>query len=98
MSIETIVNFERDTYKSLCEEMTSLMQLEKELAVQKLELKEKMIESSGGDRMEYGIKLQYKTVKGSIDYSKYVKNTTNDMSILEFYRKPDKEYWEIRKY
>jgi len=97
-NVKDIISFERESYKALCEEMTELLTLEKEIEAKKAELREKLIEKAGGERMEYGIKLQWKTAMGAIDYSKLVKNMGIEEALLEFYRKPDREYWEIRKY
>lgn len=93
-----IIHFSRQEYKELCIEMKDLITDEKERAKRKAELRDQMIKMAGGDRMEYGIKLQYRTSKGSIDYSGYVKSLKLDPDVLEFYRKDDREYWEIRSY
>lgn len=98
MTNQTIIDFRRGEYEGLCIEMRELMREEKELASKKDALKKSIIELAGGDRMEYGIKLQYRVSKGSIDYPKFIKSSGVEESTLEFYRKADREYWEVRSY
>lgn len=98
---EKIVNFERDAYKALCEEMRVVLQTEKELKVRKEELRNELIKMSGGDRMEYGIKITYKVNKGTIDY-KALAQTHIAEDILktecENFRKKDVCFWEVKNY
>ncbi len=98
MTNQAIVQFSRQEYEELCNEMKDLLTEEKERAARKSELRDQIIKIGGGDRMEYGIKLQYRTSKGTIDYSRYVKSLKVEPEVLEFYRKDDREYWEIRSY
>ena len=90
--------FERNGYEELCIEMRELLMKEKEIAVRKDCLRKEIIDMSGGDRMEYGIKVQNRSAKGGIDYPKYIKTCDIDESILEFYRKPERNYCEVRSY
>lgn len=98
MTNQAIVDFQRHEYEERCVEMRELLREEKELATKKQALKEQIVEMAGGDRMEYGIKLQYRVSKGNIDYPKFIKDCKVEESTLEFYRKPDREYWEVRSY
>jgi len=66
--INEVINFEEQSYKSLCEEMACLIQTEKELKARKDILKEEILKQSGGERLEFGIKVAKRVVKGTVDY------------------------------
>ena len=93
-----IIGFEREYYKSLCDEMKIVLTQEKELIARKETLKNELIEMSGGTRMEYGIKVQKREVKGSVDYKKIVTDLDVAENELETYRKPTRSYFEVRSY
>ena len=94
-----IINIEKESYRDLCDEMSQLLTQEKELSARKEELREKIIKMSGGERMEYGIKLTYRTSKGTVDYKAMATIEIPEMEKLEeWYRKEDRSFWEIRKY
>lgn len=95
------INFKREIYKNLCEEMKELIQKEKEMAFQKDIIRNQIIEMSGGDRMEYGIKVSLRNVKGGVDYKAIVEHIYQDdelKRICEDFQKPMKSYYEIKSY
>ena len=96
--MNTLIEFERNEYEDICIEMRVLLREEKELAKKKEALRSRIIEMSGGDRMEYGIKVQFRTAKGGVDYAKLIKDCKIEPSTLEFFRKDDREYYEVRSY
>ena len=98
MENQQIIEFPRQDYEQLCIEMREILRTEKELAVKKAEIRENIITMAGGERMEYGIKLQCRESKGAIDYKKFVVDSGVEPATLEFYRKEDRAYWEIRSY
>ncbi len=98
MTNQVIVDFERHKYEEACLEMRQLLREEKEMAARKKSLRQQIIEMSGGDRMEYGLKVTHRVSQGTIDYAKFITDCKVKPSTLEFYRKSDKEYWEIRSY
>jgi len=93
-----IIDFVEEEYKSLCEEMKLLLTHEKELAARKELIKQELIDIAKGTRMEYGIKLQKREVKGSIDYKKIIEELGVSEDELEIYRKPSRSYFEVRSY
>lgn len=93
-----VIDFEREEYKSLCEEMKMILTHEKELVTRKETLKNELIEMSGGTRMEYGIKVHKREVRGSVDYKKIVTDLDVAENELETYRKPTRSYFEVRSY
>lgn len=90
--------FDRARYEEVCKELKDLLSLKKELEEREKLLRKEVIDMSGGDRMEYGIKVTHKTREGSIDYRKLAEKVCQDHSVFEFYRKPNVEYWEIKSY
>lgn len=99
MSSDTVISFERETYKDLCEEMKSILQLEKEVAAKKEEVRKRLIEQAGGDRMEYGVKVEWRVAQGSIDYKAMANELIGENEELaEKFRKPAKGYWQVRSY
>jgi len=93
-----IIPFERENYENLCQEMKKILSIEKEVAAQKAGLRDKIMEMAGGTRMEYGIKVTYRTAQGSIDYKAIVKGLNLDEEKIESYRKAERSYVEIRSY
>jgi len=85
----------------LCEELRQVLSLEKEVLARKNELKRQVVEMSGGDRLEYGIKVQLRKAKGSIDWEKFARDHV-DAGTVDFlsenYRKPSRSYYEARSY
>ena len=102
MTVQTIVDFNRESYKEICAEMRDIIQIEKEVAAKKEELRKKIIDMAGGDRMENGIKITKRTSKGSTDYKGALQKmypVGDDFEIIcDTYRKPDREFWEVRSY
>ena len=98
---ETIVDLPRETYMSVCEEMKSLLQLEKEVAARKAIVREQVIEMSGGAHMENGINVVWRSSKGGIDYKAIAEAACSKVvleKLKDEYKKPDREYWEVRSY
>lgn len=98
---EKVVEFDRAAYKDLCDEMKDLLQLEKEIAHRKKELRDEIIEASNGERMENGIRLSRKVREGSVDYKKMATDFIDEKIIEEMlpgYKKESVEYWEVRSY
>jgi hypothetical protein len=85
-------------YHSVCKRLKKVLQIKKELAQEEAELKDKAIELAGGDRLQYGIKIQLITVRGSVDYGKLVKELELDEATLEEYRRPTTQRWDVRSY
>lgn len=88
-------------YKSSCEEMRDLLRLEKEIEARKQELRKIIIQKSGGNRMEYGIKVQKVTSKGSIDYRALAEELIRAEQLRlveEKYRKKEVEKFVITSY
>ena len=98
MSVQQTISFERERYKALCESMRSTLQLEKEVAASKEKLRKELLEISGGERMEYGIKISWRISKGSIDYKRLVDDYDISEDVKETYRKENREYFEVRSY
>ncbi len=98
MNTQEIIDFQRCKYQDLCLEMKELLSEEKERAAKKSEIRSQIIEMAGCNRMEYGIKLQSITSKGTIDYPKFVKDCKVEESTLEFYRKPERTCWKVSSY
>lgn len=95
---ETIVEFDRETYEDICKELKSLLTTEKEVAKRKDELKKAILYLSGGNRMEYGIKIQQRVTKGTIDYKSIVSDMGFSEEEAESYRKETRTYWDVRSY
>lgn len=94
-----LIDFDRERYRDLCEEMKSVLQLEKEVAARKDKLRKELIEVAGGERMEYGIKLTQKSSMGAVDYKQIVEDHLNiDDVMKDSYRKPGRSFWEVRSY
>ncbi len=93
-----MVDFTKEEYKTLCEEMKSVLGLEKELAARKAKLKDKIVEMAGGERLEFGIQVSWRIRKGTIDYKGLLKSLKLPDSLLDLYRKADLEYWEVKSY
>jgi len=93
-----IIPFERENYENLCQEMKKILSIEKEVAAQKADLRDKIMAMSGGTRMEYGIKVTYRTAQGSVDYKAIVAGLNLDEEKIESYRKTERSYVEIRSY
>ncbi len=89
---------ERERYKAICQEMKSILQLEKEVAANKAKIRKEILEISQGERMEYGIKISWRVYKGSIDYKKLVDDYDISEEVKETYRKSNREYFEVRSY
>lgn len=95
---ESIVEFQRSAYKDVCTELRDILRQEKEIAKRKDDLKAAVLTLAGGDRMEYGIKVQKRTVKGSIDYKRIVEELEVSEDECESCRKDTREYWDVRSY
>lgn len=95
---ETIVEFDRETYEDLCSELKSLLTTEKEIAKRKDDLKKAVLKLSGGNRMEYGIKIQERITRGTIDYKAIVEDMGFSAEEAEAYRKETRTYWDVRSY
>ena len=95
---EDISDFKRSAYKDVCEELREVLTLEKEVAKRKAELRAAVLTLSGGDRMEYGIKVHQRTAKGTIDYKKIVSELEVSDEECEKYRKDTRSYWDVRSY
>lgn len=93
-----IIKFERLEYQELCEEMKGLLSLEKEITAKKVRLRDKIAKMAGGNRMEYGIKITHRSAQGSVDYKSLVTYLGISEPLVESYRKPEREYIEIRSY
>ena len=94
-----MIEFKREEYREVCEEMKRVLQEEKEMAVKKSELRERLVEMAGGDRMEYGIKVTSRTSAGSVDYKNIVADHLDiDEAVKEHYRRPGRSFWEVRSY
>jgi len=98
ISPESMVDFRRSAYKDLCEELREVLTAEKEIAKKKEELKAAVLTLSGGERMEYGIKIQQRTVKGTVDYKKIVSDMGFSEEESDQYRKSTRVYWDVRSY
>ena len=75
-----------------------MLELQAEVNAKVKKLKEKAKDQAGGERMEYGIKVQKVTVRGSVDYNKMVTNLQIDEATVEEFRKAPSEYWKITSY
>lgn len=95
---QTIVEFQRSAYKEVCAELRDVLQKEKEIAKRKEELKNSVLQLSGGDRMEYGIKVQKRVTRGTIDYKKIAVDMGFSEEEAEEYRKSTRTYWDVRSY
>ena len=62
---DAAIEFQRAAYLDVCTELRDILKEEKELAKRKEELKTAVLQLSGGDRMEYGIRVQKRTAKGT---------------------------------
>lgn len=93
-----IITYNAHEYKELCDEMRSILRLEKELAHRKKQVRSKIIELSGGDRLEHGIKVTRIICKGSVDIEKIVEDFALDEADIEEYRKSSYEKWDVRSY
>ena len=93
-----VSEFQRIAYMDLCEELKELLTVEKEIAKRKEELKSSVLALSGGERMEYGIKIQQRGVKGTVDYKKIVADLGFSEEEAEEYRKATRVYWDVRSY
>ncbi len=78
--------------------MRDVLQLEKELVARKKILKERIIDMSGGDRMEYGIQVTCRTKKGPVDYKAVLEAWDIDETAAATHRKADIEYVEVKSY
>ena len=92
------INFSVDGYEEICGEYREICLEEKELKARKEKIREQLLELSGGERMEYGVKIMVKTKQGSVDYERMVEELGIDVLTVERYRKPSVEYTEVRTY
>lgn len=93
--------FKHEIYQSLCEAMRQALTEEVDAKNRVKKLKDQIIEMSGGDRSEFGIKVAYRTRKGSVDYMKLLKSLISDEEIdelIENYRKDEVKFWEVKSY
>ena len=95
---EPVLEFNRSTYEEVCKELKEVLTLEKDIANRKADLKKSIIDLSGGERMEYGIKIQKRVVKGTIDYKQIVVDLGLTEDESEAYRKDTRTYWDVRGY
>jgi hypothetical protein len=93
-----IYELHTNEYENVCIELRELLMKEKELKAQILELKKQAIIMSGGNRMEYGIKISQKIRKGSVDVDRMSLVLGISQTMVESFRKPDTEYFEVRSY
>jgi len=96
-----VVDFERELYRELCEEMRELLSKKKELAAREEEIRKRLLAMSGGARMEHGIQISLIESRGSVDYRAMVEGvyTPEEVERLSgVFRKPDKSYWKITSY
>ena len=93
---EKVISYTEASRREIYEEMHQILQLEKEVAYRKNQLRPKMIEF--GEGMEYGVKVQKVSVKGSVDYKALVNDIGIEKETIEEYRKPDSEYWKVSNY
>lgn len=98
MSMEKVLEFNHESYESLCMELREVMTKSKEIEDRKSYLKERVIESSGGARMEYGISVIERSRKGSIDYKSALKGVGMSEDDLELYRRESIEFMEVKVY
>jgi len=98
MSTENTIDFNHESYEALCMELREVLSKSKEIEERKAYLKEKVIQASGGARMEYGISVTERTRKGSIDYKAAVKDAGMSDNQLEVYRRKGLEFMEVKAY
>lgn len=94
----TFTEFQRKAYENVCKELRDVLQQEKELANKKEELRASVLCLCGGNRMEYGIKVEHRKAKGAVDYKKIVTELGVSEEEVESYRKGAREYWDVRSY
>jgi hypothetical protein len=93
-----IIQFTEEEYKSHCKELRDMLELQAEVNDKVKKLKDIVKDGSGGERMDYGIKVQKVTVRGSINYNKMVSDWEIDEATLEEFRKAPSEYWKVTSY
>lgn len=96
-----VIEFDRNLYKATCQELSEILTLEKEVAAKKKELRDQVIKLAGGERMEYGIRVQVKTRKGTVNYKELVESLYPEEeleAVIAPYRGEDTEYLDVRKY
>ncbi len=95
---ETVIKFRRKAYQEVCRKLRDVLQREKEIAKEKEELRASVLCLCGGNRMEYGIKVERRKAKGTIDYKAIVAELEVSEDECEMYRKDPREYWDVRSY
>lgn len=102
MYSEKIIDLKTDSYQELCEQYAEYLTKKAELAAWEKENKSKLIEAAGGNRMEFGIKIEHIEAAGSVDYKKVIAELCSDEIKIDYlcekHRKSPVKKVLIRKY
>ena len=98
MELAKTVEFKNVAYRELCHELREVVQIRRECESREKELKAQIIDMSGGERMEYGVRISLRERQGGYD----MQQIFNDLKITkdqgEKYRKAPTTYIDVRTY
>ena len=98
LSESNILDLENSIYEQYCKEWILQDRLLKEKQSELEKLRAKIVELSGGDRMEYGVKVATVSQKGKIQYKAIVDSLCLDQSVLDKYTSDSVEFTRVTKY
>lgn len=83
MTSQTIKDFETSLYEQICEEWKAEYTRLKEQEAYVFELRQKLVDMAGGDRMEFGVKVQHVESKGKVDWKAIATEMQASKEIIE---------------
>ena len=98
LNASNIVNLENSIYQQYCNEWIFQDRLLKEKQSELEKLRAKIVELSGGDRMEYGVKVATVSQKGKIQYKAIVEALDIEQEVLDKYTSDSVEFTRVTKY
>lgn len=98
MTAATIKDLECEHYRMVCEEWKEAYAALKEDEAYVAGLRDKLVELSGGERMEYGVKVSRVITKGRTDYKAIVAEVGVDQEIIEKHTGMPESTWRVTKY
>ena len=93
-----IEDLETELYKQLCEDWKEALIVLKEQEALVEGLRQKVIEKSGGERMEYGVKVSLVSSKGRTNYKAIVEEMNAPKELIEKHTGMPETTWRVTKY
>lgn len=93
-----ITDLKSGIYEAVCDEWKSASAKLKEQEEYVSSLRDQVIALSGGDRMEYGVRVQKVHNRGKVDYKAIVEVLEIAEDEKDMYRGEDFTSWKVTKY